>query len=273
MSARCGTQLSGGLTLTTTTDHQRNQRLGHFFERRDDRDFPFYNGQPIEIPAWKWLIVILGCVGGFAALLTIPAGNNIESLVPRALFTGIMLAVFVVMARRHWTAIFKKLTGGDWVAMITYGVLTLVVSFIIGFIVRAIFGATGNTATDGLAVGGAPEIVAFYIGTAIQLLGEELFSILPFLAVMYLLYTKLKLSRGTSILIAWLVVSVWFGAAHLSTYGWNFAQAFLVIGGARLVLTLAYIRTKNIWVSTGAHIINDWAGFTFFLVTTSALVV
>ncbi|HWD62852.1 MAG TPA: hypothetical protein VG369_10180 [Humibacter sp.] len=44
------------------------------------------------------------------------------------------------------------------------------------------------------------------------------------------------------------------------------AQALLVIGVARLVLTLAYIRAKNILVSTGAHIINDWASFTFVLV-------
>lgn len=261
------------MTLSDTTDHTRDRRLGRFFERKDDRDFPFYNGQPVEIPTWKWIVILVGCVAGFAALLTIPAENNVESLLPRALFTGIMLVVFIVMARTHWTAIFKKLTGGDWLAMIVYGVLTLVVSFIIGFAVRAVFGATGNTATDGLAAGGASEIIAFYVGTAIQLLGEELFSILPFLAVMYLLHAKLKLSRGASILIAWFVVSAWFGAAHLSTYGWNFAQAFLVIGGARLVLTLAYIRTKNIWVSTGAHIINDWAGFTFFLVTTTALVV
>jgi hypothetical protein len=33
---------------------------------------------------------------------------------------------------------------------------------------------------------------------------------------------------------------------------------------ARLVLTLPWIVTKNIWVSTGAHIINDWL---LFLVT------
>jgi len=32
----------------------------------------------------------------------------------------------------------------------------------------------------------------------------------------------------------------------------------VVIGTARLVLTLPWILTKNIWVSTGAHIINDW---------------
>jgi membrane protease YdiL (CAAX protease family) len=27
------------------------------------------------------------------------------------------------------------------------------------------------------------------------------------------------------------------------------------------VLTLPWILTKNIWVSTGAHIINDWSLF------------
>ena len=31
-----------------------------------------------------------------------------------------------------------------------------------------------------------------------------------------------------------------------------------LLGSARLVLTWAYVWTKNIWVSTGAHIINDW---------------
>jgi membrane protease YdiL (CAAX protease family) len=35
----------------------------------------------------------------------------------------------------------------------------------------------------------------------------------------------------------------------------------VVIGSARMVLTLPWILTKNIWVSTGAHIINDWMLF------------
>ena len=34
-----------------------------------------------------------------------------------------------------------------------------------------------------------------------------------------------------------------------------------MIGSARIVLTLPWILTKNIWVSTGAHIINDWLLF------------
>lgn len=29
----------------------------------------------------------------------------------------------------------------------------------------------------------------------------------------------------------------------------------------RIVLLLPYVITRNIWVSTGAHILNDWAIF------------
>jgi hypothetical protein len=38
---------------------------------------------------------------------------------------------------------------------------------------------------------------------------------------------------------------------------------------ARVVLTLPWIRTKKIWVSTGAHIINDWLLFTMSLLGAS----
>lgn len=47
---------------------------------------------------------------------------------------------------------------------------------------------------------------------------------------------RIGLTRTQAILIAWLATAIWFGAAHLPTYGWNFAQAFLIIGVARLVL-------------------------------------
>ena len=39
----------------------------------------------------------------------------------------------------------------------------------------------------------------------------------------------------------------------------------VVIGTARMVLTLAWVLTKNIWVSTGAHITNDWLLFSMSL--------
>ena len=107
----------------------------------------------------------------------------------------------------------------------------------------------------------------FYPRTAIQLLGEELLTILPFLALLYFLVAKAGWSRKRAVLLSWLVTAVAFGLVHLPTYDWNVLQCVLVIGGARMILTLAYIRTKNIWVSTGAHILNDWALFSIPLLT------
>jgi len=68
--------------------------------------------------------------------------------------------------------------------------------------------------------------------------------------------------RKGAIIGAWLITSVLFGLIHLPTYDWNLIQCIVVIGSARMVLTLPWIMTKNIWVSTGTHIINDWLLFT-----------
>ncbi|QSR20066.1 hypothetical protein CA833_23270 [Novosphingobium sp. KA1] len=48
----------------------------------------------------------------------------------------------------------------------------------------------------------------------------------------------------------------------MPTYQWNFVQCFLVIGTARVALLTGYVVTKNTWVSTAAHVLNDWIFFT-----------
>lgn len=254
---------------TTAQQPERVQgRYGRAVERGDGRDFPYYDGDPLPLSVAQWVLVIVACAVGFAVLSLYPAADNVQSLVPRFLFTAIPLAVFIVFTRRHWSRIFQRTTGRDVLAMVLFAVANLVVTFAVGILVKYVFGANSNGATDGIH--GAAEVTSFYVGTAIQLFGEELFSILPFLAVLSFCFRG-GMPRKRAILVAWLVTAVWFGAAHLPTYGWNPVQAFLIIGVARLVLTLAYIRTKNIAVSTGAHIINDWVLFTFAIVTTGAL--
>ena len=62
-------------------------------------------------------------------------------------------------------------------------------------------------------------------------------------------------------LLAWLLSAVPFALVHLPTYQWNVLQCLLVIGTARLVLSLANIFSRNLWISTGAHVLNDWALF------------
>ena len=115
------------------------------------------------------------------------------------------------------------------------------------------------------------DTVALYVGSGIQLVGEEIFVVLPFLALMYFLFAKAGVSRKTAIVLAWIISAIWFGAAHLPTYDWNVVQAIVVIGSARIALTLAYIRTKNLWVSAGAHIINDWVFITVAVVSAAAV--
>ncbi|KRE72653.1 CPBP family intramembrane glutamic endopeptidase [Arthrobacter sp. Soil762] len=252
----------------TSVDHRR-QRFGWLIERKDGRDFPFYDGQPVEVATWKWLVIIASCVAGFLALTLIPEANNVGSLLTRFLFAAIPFSVFIALTGGFWKSIFRKLTGRDFLDMVIFWLLNLIVSAAVGAIVFAVFGANANTATDSVLDGGPAEVIAFYVGTGVQLFGEEIFTILPFLAVMYLLYTKARLTRTASILLAWFITAIWFGAAHLPTYDWNFAQALLIIGAARLVLTLAFIRTKNILVSTGAHILNDWSSFTLVLIAAS----
>jgi membrane protease YdiL (CAAX protease family) len=242
-------------------------RFGRAIERRDGLDFPYYNGTPVELSVWKWIVVWASVVVGFLALSFIPQPNNFVAIIPRALFVGIPLAVLALVTGRYWTALFRKVRWVDVLNIFFFAVLNIVITFAIGAIVAGLFTVTPNTVISDAGAGGVADTVALYVGSGIQLVGEEVFTILPFLAVMYFLFAKAGLSRKTAIILAWVISSLWFGAAHLPTYDWNFAQSFLIIGGARIALTLAFIRTKNLWVSSGAHIINDW-----FFITQAVLV-
>ncbi|MER7070555.1 type II CAAX endopeptidase family protein [Terrabacter sp. NPDC000476] len=251
------------MAITDQNTAHDDTRFGRLVERQDNEDFPYYDGDPVEIPTWKWLVIIASCVVGFVVLTLLPQPDNIVALVPRILFPAIMLATFISMTGAYWKAIFRRLRLRDVWTILGFMLLDIVVTFAIAIVVRSFAGATANSATDGLGKAGAADTVAFYVGTGLQIFGEELFSILPLLAVLYWLHHKARLSRKSAMVLASLVSAVWFGAAHLPTYDWNFAQCFLVIGVARLVLNLAYYRTKNILIPTGAHVLNDWVEFTF----------
>lgn len=110
--------------------------------------------------------------------------------------------------------------------------------------------AANDLSSTGLAL--------FLSKTAVQLVGEEVLTMLPLLAILHVLVARAGLGRPAALAWAWLGSAVLFGLVHLPTYHWDFAQCLLIIGTARLVLSLAYIKTKNLWVSAGAHILNDW---------------
>ncbi len=244
----------------------KNTRFGKLIERNDNADFPFYNGEPVEIPTWKWIVMILACAVGFVVVSLYGSVNQVIELIPRIIFTGIPLAALIYLTKPYWHNIFRPIKKGDVGAIFFFWLLALGSSALAAFFVSGgnISHLNANAATDTVLDGGAIGIIAFYVGTFIQLFGEELFTIIPFLAVLYWLYSKAKLSRRQAIIGAWLIT------AHLPTYNWNFGQAIIVIGISRIALTLAYVRTKNILVSFGAHILNDWVTFSFILIAAAA---
>lgn len=256
-------------TTAVTSDSKGALAADQRLPRLEDPvgDFPFYNGAPVSIAGPQWLFVMAAVVLGFLMLiLPIPwPGGVWGSMIPALLFPAIPLLALARVAPGHWTAIFGKVGGREIRLMFGFALLNLVVSMSVGAILNALTHVASNAATQELGAMDTAGRVAFYVKTLPQLFGEEVVTLLPFLALLYLLTRVAGVGRRSAVLGAWLISSVGFGLIHLPTYDWNVVQCVVVIGTARLVLTLPWLLTKNIWVSTGAHIVNDWTLFTFSL--------
>lgn len=243
------------------------------FARLEDpaTDFPFYRGEPVAISGGQWLLVMAMVVAGFLALAwstAWPAGM-FWPLVPAVLLPGLPLLALAYVAKGHWKVIFGRVRGREVKLMFGFALLNIVVSMAVGTIVAAVFGTTPNGSTAQLGNLDAAGRIAFFAKTLPQLLGEEVITLLPFLALLQVFSKGLGMGRKSAIVGAWLTTSVLFGLIHLPTYGWNWIQCIVVIGSARMMLTLPWILTKNLWVSTGAHVINDWLLFTITLLGAS----
>ena len=233
----------------------------------DQADFPYYNGRPVAIPDWQWLIVMAAVGCGFLALTSGPPifATRYGQFIAAFLFFAVPLAALAIITPRYWTALFRRVRRRDIMWMFVFALLNITVSSVVGFLVLKTVGTNSNAAIAELAGMSAADTALFFLKTAVQLFGEEVLTILLFLALLNWLHARMQMSRTPAVIGAWLLSSLMFGAVHLSTYQWNLVQCLVVIGSARLVLTLPYLLTKNIWVSTGTHILNDWLLFAMSL--------
>lgn len=230
------------------------------------RDFPYYNGKPVMITGRQWLVVMAAIVCGYGVLTAqLPLfATRFGQFIPAILFFAIPLAALATVTPQHWTALFRAVRVRDVMWMIVFALLNVVATMALGLAVWALTTTAANPVVGAVGSMGSDDRLFFFLKTIPQLFGEEVITILPFLALMYGLHTRMQVSRTGAIICAWLIAAILFGTAHLPTYNWNWIQCLVVIGGARLVLMFPYLLTKNIWVSAGAHILNDWMllGFT-----------
>ena len=224
-------------------------------------DVPYYAGEPVAISASGWLLVIASVVAAFFLLILLPFPEPPLNFIPAIVFTGLPLLTLAAVSGWRWPAVFRRVTLGTFGLGLLFAVLTMLASFGAALVLSRIGVLAPNQAMTGLASDSGLDFGLFLLRTFIQLIGEEAVSILPFLTVLWLCVTKLGLSRRVGIVTGVVVSTLWFAAMHLPTYNWNVIQCVGIIGTARVVLTLSYLLTRNLWVSSTAHIVNDWSLF------------
>jgi len=232
---------------------------------RSGGDFPYYKEDseyPISGNSW-WLVLIGVAAGFFTLIFTQPVfPTGLLGFIPSFLYFLVPFAVLGIAARSGaWKSLFRRIRPIDWLLMILFFVLNYIATILFGTIAISLFETSSNPVGNIIAAASMSERVIFFAKAAVQLLGEEVFTILPFLAILFWLTAKVGMSRGKAVFLAALGTSLIFAAAHLPTYQWHVPQAFIGLVPVRMILLLPYIMTKNIWVSTGTHVINDWVIF------------
>jgi membrane protease YdiL (CAAX protease family) len=238
--------------------------LGFFRWEDSESDFPFYRGSPTALTYSQWWLVLAAAAAAFMALAltaSITGAGLFWPFLPAIGLAALPLLALRRMVPGHWSSLFGRVGVREVRLMLGFALLNIVVSIGIGAIVMSFGHTSSNASTSQLGSLDTLGLIAFFAKTLPQLLGEEVVTILPFLALLQWLTQSLRWGRKAAIVVAWVLTSVMFGLLHLPTYGWNWLQCIVVIGGARMVLTLPWIMTKNLWVSTGAHITNDWILF------------
>ena len=227
---------------------------------------PYQVGQPgagAAISARGWVLLLLSVAVGFAVVSLAPPRvfAGILSVVPALLFTTIPLVTLHVVSGSDAGRMFRGYGARAFGLSVLFGIATLTASLAMALVVRPFAPLEPNRVGDVLANADAFAVGIFLVRTFIQLVGEEAVTVLPLLAVTWFCTAKIGIGRRGGLALGVAVSTLLFAAMHLPTYDWNVVQCFAVIGTARLVLTAAYLRTGNLWVSSGAHILNDWSIF------------
>lgn len=237
----------------------------NFFKfERDNLDFPFYNGEPEGFTVPKALFLTLVSLLSVVLFIYMQRKSLNSSLVA---FTTVIIPIVSLMTvvKGGWTKLYKKLHFKDIFVVIGAFILMKIISIIVGYLLIAIGaiqqGGGSNPIVGIIEKNSNFQNIVLLFNTFVQLCGEELITIIPFLCIMFIGVKKFNMTRKSATILGWIVSAILFGALHLSTYNWNIIQAIIGIGIARLVLTYPYVKTKNLWVSSFVHILNDWSIF------------
>jgi len=227
-----------------------------------DREFPYCDGWPVRLTPWRGTIILMACAAGFATLLAAPhmVQGRVGGWLGVGLFVAIQLSGLALATGAGWRAIYRRPTSRDVWLGLAFAPLTFAASALVALALMAAGLTAANPMGQMMAAASGVDLGFYFVSTGVQLMGEELVTVLPFLVILAGLHAA-GVGRRGAILAAWVATALIFGALHLSTYQWHLGQSLLVIGAARLMLTAPFLVTRNIWSSYIAHLANDWSLF------------
>ncbi|TAK81028.1 MAG: CPBP family intramembrane metalloprotease [Aquabacterium sp.] len=226
-------------------------------------DFPFYAGHPVPLSPLQWLdLMACVCLAAIPLLLPLPfLEHGWGAILPSLLLLVVPLVALRRLVGPHWRALLRPLRWTDLALAAGTAVLSLIATAAVALVLRRFHELDPNAVGEILRRADAGEVSLFLLRTIPQIAGEEVITVLPFLALLAGLSQGLRLPRHSAVAGAWLLSALPFALFHLPAYGGNLLQCLLVIGTARLVVMLAYLKTRNLLVSSLAHLLHDWIAF------------
>ena len=213
---------------------------------RDYTDYPFEN-----ISIMKWIRAMIISSAGFAVIFFLgyfPVFMR-NQFTASVLFTLFNLLALYSLDRRFFRKIFKPLKLMDILTVAFSVVITFAIAFII-----SIYGRQNLENNPVVDIVNRSNFFLISIPIAIQLIGEEIIFVIPFLMIYNILKNK---NRIFAIAAAYIISSVFFGLMHLTTYNFNLYQCLVVITGIRMGISTGYLISKNLTVSYLSHLIYD----------------
>ncbi|MGL6298320.1 MAG: CPBP family glutamic-type intramembrane protease [Methanobacteriaceae archaeon] len=227
-------------------------KLDFFKFENNGLDFPFYNDSTISI--YKWIVLAISfLIPLIWTFSSIDLGEYSAIIKLLVIFLVPLLGVGYI-ANWDFTSICKKIHKKDIKLIILLIIGQLIFSIIFGLLLSK-FGVMSNPNP----IFNEFSNIFTWIMIPIQLFGEELLKIIPFLIVLFI-FTKITNNRKLGVIIGTLVALVIFGLLHMSAYG-NLVSILILQGLGSIFCLYGYLKTKNIFVSYAIHIIFDMVAF------------
>ncbi|MBQ6443591.1 MAG: CPBP family intramembrane metalloprotease [Methanosphaera sp.] len=225
-----------------------------YFEFEDKKyDFPYYKNK--EIFSKKTGLIMLLSVILFIILLFGPVKfkSPQEELI---LFLAMMIP-FIIATGGKLGSLFKRPRLSDLklvVLCVLGNLFLLLLIVIIQSIINTVIPFDITHTTQSFGEYSSITALAF-IASLFQIISEELFRVIIFLIMLYLMYRFTK-DRKMSIMVAVFFSLLLFGLMHANTYG-KILFCIFVMGFGTFFTLYPYLKTKNILLSILVHMIYN----------------